>query len=83
MQILIAQASKQNPIGNTVAVATLFKGKKEIGRCMDTPNAIAAGMFHTGATRAVNGFGERVTMTKKRIQDNHGMSLASICFTAK
>ena len=47
-------------IGSTAGVAKIYKDKKLIGVCLDTPNAIASAMKHAGATHAVDVFGDRV-----------------------
>lgn len=67
MKVIIIQASKQNPIGNTVTVAKLYKGRTLVGSCIDTPNAIATAIAHGKGTRAVNGFGEKVKMPAARV----------------
>ena len=47
-------------IGNTCGLARIYDGRKLIGLCLDTPNSIASAMKHSGATRAVDMFGDRV-----------------------
>ena len=48
---------------NTCGLARLYRGRTLIGLCHDTPNAIASAMKHSGATRAVDVFGEPVEVS--------------------
>ena len=52
---------------STVGVARLYKGRKEIGLCIDSPNSIACAMRFSGATRAVDTFGGKVKISKERL----------------
>jgi len=44
--------------------ARLYKGKKEIGYCIDTPNAIAKAIMETGATMVKEYLGHIVLASK-------------------
>ena len=39
---------------NACVLASLFNGEIYVGRCYSTTNAIAYGMHHTGATKAIS-----------------------------
>ena len=69
-------------IGSTCTVATLYRGKKMVGTCLDTPNAIACAVKHTSATRAVDGFGETVKLDANRVEHGGWMQIERAGFVA-
>lgn len=62
---------------STCGVAKLYKGKKELGLCFDTPNSIACAMKHSGAKRALNALGEVVKIDRDRLLAAGWMNIES------
>lgn len=72
MQIILAGITKLDPIGNTTTVAKLYDSEgKLLGRCIDTPNAIATVIFHVkGVALVKDGLGEYINPSKYPVAAN-------------
>ena len=90
MKILMVGFSNKGPkgprdnawLGNTATVARLYKGRKLVGQCIDTPNAIACAARHVGASRVIDGFGEPVAISPDRLAAGGWMQLGESGFIA-
>jgi hypothetical protein len=85
MKIILAGTTKRDPIGNTTTVAKLYDHEgKLLGRCIDTPNAIATALFHVkGVALVKTGFGEYVNPSKYPIAANKHNPLSFSGYKAK
>lgn len=85
MKIILAGITKQDPIGNTATVAKLYDHDgKLLGRCIDTPNAVATVLFHVkGVALVKNGFGEYINPSKYPVDANKHNPLSFSGYKAK